>query len=200
MIELTTARNATVRPPRTGSLTACVPSSASASTASGGTETVNWMAADHHGSGAWPIQRCPSVPRLRVTAPKTPSATAAGPPAPSMSGPSTISTPATPIASPTTWRGDSRSPSSTAASTAVSTGVRACRREARVAGRPASKARYIAPNWTAFIASPVSAIRPRSARSMRSGPRSTRATTRAITAATAKRSASRVNGATCCTP
>ncbi len=80
------------------------------------------------------------------------------------------------------------------ASSAVSTGDSECSSEPRVAPRPASNARYIAPNCTPFITNPASAIRTASARLIRSGPRSTRARIATMTVATKKRTATSISG------
>ena len=94
----------------------------------------------------------------------------------------------------------SRSPRKIPASRAVSTGESECSSAPRVAPSPASNARYIAPNCTPFITKPASAIRTASFRLMRSGPRSTRASTATMTVATANRTATSISGVIPVTP
>ena len=94
----------------------------------------------------------------------------------------------------------SRSPRNAAARSAVSTGLSECISDARVAPRPASKARYTAPNCTPLSTKPEAAIRTKSRRETRSGPRSTRASTHASTAAITKRTATSISGAIARTP
>ncbi len=69
-----------------------------------------------------------------------------------------------------------------------------------MAPRPASKARYIRPNCSPFMASPTRHTRTSVARSIRNGPRRQRASGTRISAASRNREASSVNGATASTP
>ncbi len=84
--------------------------------------------------------------------------------------------------------------------TAVSTGLSECSSAPRVAPSPASKARYIAPNCRPFITKPTRQIRSTVARSARSGPATTRASTATMTVAAMKRQPTRLNGFIAVTP
>ena len=82
----------------------------------------------------------------------------------------------------------------------MSTGLSECSSEARVAPRPASKARYIAANWTPLSTKPTSAIFQKSARVTAAAPRKTRASAQASRAASTNRTATSISGDIASTP